>query len=243
MPGGRAPSCSADLTSLSLVPAWKEHHDHGKVILKMRLVQSTSQAIFIARHPFRCPTMSATWQVSPELSCFRWLSFEVLAQLMSATTINLPKNKGNTHLLITGGKFLLLPGTTLLPLFAKNKHCGKSSLCLLHGWKKTWGRRDRLEVKAPKRAFKQVKSLPKDILDSLPCPTISWSPILVPFLVVSLTAFKLLMQKAHEIYTSESQNFGSCALQYLFIIFLLAAYFWERSKYVWITGLKLIQLE
>lgn len=62
--------------------------------------------------------------------------------------------------------------------------------------------------------------------------TISSSPILVPFLAVGLTAFKLLMQKAHEIYTSESQIFGSCALQYLFIIFLLAAYFWEGSKYV-----------
>lgn len=51
--------------------------------------------------------------------------------------------------------------------------------------------------------------------------SISWSPILVPFLVVDFTAFKLIMQKAHEIYTSESHNFGSCALQYLLFSFWL----------------------
>lgn len=111
--GGRAPSCSADLTSLCLVPAWKEHCVHGKGILKMKLMQSTSQAIFIARHPFRYPIMSAAWQISPELSCFRWLSFKVLVWLMSA------KNKGNTHILITSDKFLLLPSTTLLHLCKK----------------------------------------------------------------------------------------------------------------------------
>lgn len=94
VPGGRAPSCSADLTSLCLVSAWKDHCVHGKGILKMKLVQSASQAIFIVRHPFRCPIMSATWQISPELSCFRWLSFNVLVRLVSATTINLPKPKG-----------------------------------------------------------------------------------------------------------------------------------------------------
>lgn len=94
VPGGRAPSCSADLTSLRLVAAWKEHCVHGRGILKMKLVQSTSQAIFIARHPFRCPIMLATWQISPELSCFRWLSFKVLVWLMSATTTNLPKKRG-----------------------------------------------------------------------------------------------------------------------------------------------------
>lgn len=94
VPGGRALSCSADLTSLCLVSAWKDHCVHGKGILKMKLVQSASQAIFIVRHPFRCPIMSATWQISPELSCFRWLSFNVLVRLVSATTINLPKPKG-----------------------------------------------------------------------------------------------------------------------------------------------------
>lgn len=78
VPEGRAPSCSADLTSLCLVPPWKEHCVHGKGILKMKLMQSTSQAIFIARHPFRYPIMSAAWQISPELSCFRWLSFKIL---------------------------------------------------------------------------------------------------------------------------------------------------------------------
>lgn len=82
--------------------------------------------------------------------------------------------------------------------FAKNKYPGKSSWCLLHGWKKTtWGRRDGFGIKVSKRAFKQVKGLPKDTLDSLPCQYYPRSLIVVLTLAVGLTASKLLMQNSH----------------------------------------------
>lgn len=58
--------------------------------------------------------------------------------------------------------------------------------------------------------------------------TIPWAPILVLSLVMGLTAPKLLIEKSHEIYSSESQNFGSCALKYIFIV--LMTYFGRKAN-------------
>ena len=116
--------------------------------------------------------------------------------------------------------------------FAKNKYPGKSSWCLLHGWKKTtWGRRDGFGVKVSKRAFKQVKGLPKDTVDSSPCP---YYPLIPNSSLVSGCGSHSLQitnaEQSHEIYISESQYFGSCALKFLFIIFLSTAYFGRKAN-------------
>lgn len=116
--------------------------------------------------------------------------------------------------------------------FAKNKYPGKSSWCLLQGWKKTtWGRRDGFGIKVSKRAFKQVKGLPKDTLDSLPCQYYSLIPNCSPDSGCGSYSLQVInAEQSHELYTPEIQNFGSCALKYLFIIFLLTAYFGRKAN-------------